>query len=155
MLAMVWNSRGVLWPALLALLALIVIWRGGAPERSILAVFILMIAFDRLYHLISHSGAHFQTVDLGHMTIDFVGALALLVIALYANRQYPQWLSALQFVAVISHLIRAISPEVAKGAYAIFMVAPSYLQILAFTIGLSLHLWRQRKHGPYRSWQHY
>ena len=155
MLAAMWNNRGVLWPAFLAVLALIVLWRGAAPERSILAVFISMIALDRLYHLIVHSGAHFQNVDLGHLTIDLLSAVVLLVIALYANRQYPLWLSALQFVAVISHIIRSISPEVDKGAYSIFMVAPSYLQILVFAVGLSIHLQHQRKRGPYRSWRHY
>lgn len=150
-----WHNRGVLWPAFLAVLALIVLWRGAAPERLVLGVFISMIALDRLYHLIAHSGVHFQNVDIAHLTIDLLGAVALLVIALYANRQYPLWLSALQFVAVISHIIRAISPEVDKGAYSIFMVAPSYLQILVFTIGLSMHLRQQRKHGRYRSWRHY
>ena len=155
MLAAMWNNRGVLWPAFLAVLALIVLWRGAAPERLVLGVFISMIALDRLYHLIAHSGAHFQNVDIGHLTIDLLGAVALLVIALYANRQYPLWLSALQFIAVISHIIRAISPEVDKGAYSIFMVAPSYLQILVFTLGLSVHLRYQQKHGPYRSWRLY
>ena len=155
MLAAIWNIRGVLWPAFLAVVALIVLWRGAAPERSVLGVFISMIALDRLYHLTSQSGAHFQHVDIGHLTIDVLGAVALLVIALYANRQYPLWLSALQFVAVISHIIRAISPDVDKGAYSIFMVAPSYLQILVFTIGLSMHLRHRRKHGLYRSWRHY
>ena len=89
MLAAMWNNRGVFWPAFLAVLALIVLWRGAAPERSILAVFISMIALDRLYHLIVHSGAHFQNVDLGHLTIDLLSALVLLVVALTQTGNIP------------------------------------------------------------------
>ena len=152
MLALVWSLKTVLQIGVLLLLILIALWRGAGPERWSAAVFIGMFLLDRLYHFVLGSGARYGTMDLGHFCIDSIAAIAFVAIALRANRIYPLCLAALQVVAVVSHVIRAISVAVAGGAYSILMIAPSYLQIAVFGAGLCLHLRRSRTFRHYPSW---
>lgn len=154
MLEWLWNNRDIPQVALVVLLGLVAVWRGGAPERLIVCTFLAMIGTDRLYHAVNPEGWHWLQVDLGHFAIDAGAAMSILVIALKANRFYPLWLSALQFVALVSHVVRAINPTISMGAYLLLIVAPSFLQVLIFGGGLIAHLRRQRIYGPYKSWRH-
>ena len=152
MLALLWSLKPVLQIGILLSLILIALWRGAGPERWSAAVFIGMFVLDRLYHVILGQGARYGTMDLGHFCIDLIATIAFVAIALRANRIYPLCLAALQIIAVISHVIRAISVAVAGGAYSILMIAPSYLQIAVFGAGLCLHLRRSQKFRHYPSW---
>lgn len=152
MLALLWSMKPVFEVGILLALILIALWRGAGPERWSAAVFICMFVLDRLYHFILGQGAQYGTMDVGHFCIDLIATIAFVAIALRANRIYPLCLAALQVIAVISHVIRAISPAVAGGAYSILMIAPSYLQIAVFGTGLCLHLRRSQKFRHYPSW---
>ena len=152
MLALLWSLKPVLQIGILLSLILIALWRGAGPERWSAAVFIGMFVLDRFYHFVLGPGAHYGTIDLGHFCIDLIATIAFVAIALRANRIYPLCLAALQVVAVISHVVRAISVAVAGGAYSILMIAPSYLQIAVFGGGLCLHLRRSQKFPHYPSW---
>lgn len=153
MLASVMENRTLLQVSLVVLLFLASLWRGAAPERIVASTFVGMWLLDRAYHLAVGKGLLFLGVDIGHLVIDVAAFGIMLTVALQANRLYPLWLTALQLAVALSHIVRAMNPTELSGVYSIFIVAPSYLQIPSFAVGLLLHLRRQMKRGPYPSWQ--
>lgn len=155
MFAWIVEYRAEMQEGMVFLLFGLALWRGAAPEKIISAAFVGMWVIDRLYHLFVTSGSRFGQVDPVHLGIDAIATIVLLLVALKANRLYPLWLTALQLAATLSHLFRAASPSLQGGAYSIFIVAPSYLQIPSFAIALLLHIRRVQKHGPYPSWQNF
>lgn len=153
MLWTVWQLKSqAQWVALSAFIAL-ALWRGAGPERRIACVFIFMFVADRIYHALFGNGRLLLNADLGHVLIDAAALAGFVWIALRANRVYPLWLASFQLMTLVSHVVRALSPSVATGAYAILIFAPSYLEVLVFGLGLLLHIRRQAKFGPYRSWR--
>lgn len=148
----IWQAKVASQEIVLGLLIVWAFWRGGTAERAIALAFCTIWGLDRSYHLALPIGWLWDGIDLGHMLIDVVGLLALSVIALHANRLYPICLAAIQLFTLIVHVARGMMPDVELGAYGFLIVAPSYLLIAVFALGLILHRRRLRKYGPYRSW---
>ncbi len=98
-------------------------------------------------------GVRLVSTDFFHAGLDVFLLVALVPIALHANRSYPLWIAALQVVATLAHLARGLFDQIAPIAYAILFVAPSYFQIILLAAGIVLHIRRQRRHGSYRSWR--
>jgi hypothetical protein len=155
MLGVLWQMKDRYQEVILALLVIVAVWRGASPERWVAATFAAIWGVDRLYHLSIPTGLFWREVDLGHCAIDFVGFASIGWVALRANRIYPICLGALQLMVLMSHVVRGLSPAIVTGAYRILALAPSYLLIAVFAAGLLLHIRRQAKFGPYRSWQTY
>ena len=89
-----------------------------------------MFVADRIYHALFGNGRLLLSDDLGHVLIDAAALAGFVWIALRANRVYPLWLASFQLMTLVSHVVRALSPSVATGAYAILIFAPSYLEVL-------------------------
>ncbi|MEL6237802.1 MAG: hypothetical protein AAFQ90_04320 [Pseudomonadota bacterium] len=135
------------------LFACAVIW-GGAPERAIAATWMILFeGVTRIYRGISGLGYQLEHVDLFHASIDGVVCLSWVTIALYANRNYPLLIAALQLLVVSAHLARGLIETVSPIGYAIMVIAPSWLQLIVLSIGLVRHAMRQRRFGPYRDWR--
>jgi len=149
----IWQAKVGSQEIVLGLLIIWAIWRGAAPERAIAIVFGGILGLDRTYHAILATGWVWEGVDLGHMLIDTFGLLALTAVALLANRVYPICLASIQLFTLIAHVARSLMPDVELGAYGVLIVAPSYLLIVVFAVGLVLHRRRVLTYGPYRSWQ--
>ena len=86
-------------------------------------------------------------------TIDIAAGISFSIVALRANRIYPICLAGFQLAAIASHFLKSLAPTINGQAYGILIAGPSYLQTAIFLLGLSLHIRRQRRLGPYRSWQ--
>ena len=136
---------------IMGLIAALAFWKGAAPERAVAGSLVYMHLIDPPYHWLIGE-AKYDQIDLGHLFIDATTAALLFTIALRANRTYPLWLAAWQLISVFSHIVRNVSPAIAKNAYAIMIIAPSYFEIAIFAVGLLLHLRREKIFGPYRSW---
>lgn len=146
------NKADIQFAILLALA--LACWRWGAgPEKACAIVLLLMKLLDLPYHWISGRGVNFLTVDVGHAAIDVSASVALVLIALRANRLYPLCMAGFQLISLISHLTRAAMEQTAPLAYSILMIAPSYLLIGTLALGLFLHRRRLMRYGPYRSWR--
>lgn len=151
MFQVIWFAKShAQWLVLLAFVIL-AFWRGAAPERQVASAFVAMFAFDRIYHLVWTSGIFVHRADAGHIVIDVMVFVIFGAIALRANRFYPLWLAAFQLIIMVSHIVRAASPAILRGAYEILAFAPSYLQVLVFGAGVILHIRRVARHGPYPS----
>ncbi len=153
MLSMIWQAKADYQSMVLLLLVILALWRGAAPERWIAAIFVGMFVVDRIYHLVFPVDVMLAQINLGHFVIDLAAAAAMVTLALQANRVYPIIMGALQLAATISHLVIALNPSVVRVAYAILAIAPSYLQIVVFAVGLWCHIRRARQYGQYPSWQ--
>lgn len=147
-----WQAKVLVQEIVLVLIIAWAFWRGALPERAVAIAFCAIWGFDRCYHLTLPLGWFWDGIDLGHMLIDIFGLLLLSAIALRVNRLYPICLAALQLFTLIVHVARGMMPDVELGAYGILIVAPSYLLIVVFALGLILHRRRLRKYGPYQSW---
>lgn len=153
MLTGLWQIKDELQLVLLGIAIALGFWRGGGPERACAGVYLAMWLSDRLYHFAFGKIAALGGADLGHIVIDALVAFSLVLVALYANRNYTLWLASMQLVALLSHFLRIISPSIDPTAYALLMAFPMYLAVLIFVVGVIRHLRRQQRHGPYRSWR--
>jgi hypothetical protein len=153
MLIVLWQNRLAIQLGILGTCIFVAFWRGAGPERWLAGTFVMMFALDRLYHFQFGPGQIFLGANLGHILIDGAATAVFVWIALSANRVYPLWLAGFQLMSTVSHVVRAISPAIADNAYTMLMIFPSYLQTAAFGLGLSMHILRKKKYGPYRSWR--
>jgi len=129
------------------------IW-GAGPERAVAFVWLLLFEIiDGIYHVVSDAGYHLTNVDLFHAALDGVAGIAWISIALFANRNYPLWVAAMQVLAMTAHLARGLVEAVSPIAYLTMVVAPGWFQLIFLGIGLSRHVLRKRKFGPYRDWR--
>ena len=145
-------KRGDLQYSLMIILLVIAFARGAWPERASTCILIGMVIIDQLQHFFVPAGHIYDSVNYGHLIIDTGALVAFGYLAVRANRIYPLWLLAAQLIACLTHLNREISDAVHPAIYLILNRAPSYVQIIAITLGLWAHRRRFRLHGPYRSW---
>lgn len=127
--------------------------RGGGPERICSAIFVAMFAADRFYDLLVRPAFELETVDTWLFALDIAVLAAIVPVALRANRLYPMVLAACQLIAVNSHLARDSFEQVTPVAYAVMVIAPSYLQLMILAGGIWAHTKRVERYGPYRDWR--
>lgn len=144
-----------LWLQIVAIASLLLAaWRiGGGPERALAGMLAGMMATDLLYHAVFEGMRFMPDQAAVHMALDLTALGVAVFVALFANRIYPLWFAAFQLIAVLAHLARDVAPGVARLAYGIMYIGPSYFQILLLALGIWLHHRRERRFGPYRSWR--
>lgn len=131
------------------------IW-GGAPERAVAATWLIVFEVARgVYELTSDQTNRMQVleVDIFGATSDVVAGIGFIGIALYANRNYPLWIAAMQVLAIMAHLVRGLSDIISPIAYLTMVIAPGWLQLAFLAIGLGRHIQRKRRYGAYRDWR--
>ncbi len=139
--------------AAMILITLLALRKGGGPEKASGAVILIMFVVGYFYHLLFDEGIVLGSVDLFHAVLDGLVAIALVIIALYANRIYPLCLAGLQLIALSAHLVREMIDAMSPVAYAILFILPSYFQLMALAMGLWAHRQRLRRYGPYKDWR--
>ena len=148
------SARAYLQHGVFVVLFVLAMRRGAAPERILTATFLGMLVLDRVYHLVAGADpVAVMGVQLGHLAIDVIGLAVFLVVALGANRVYPLWIAGAQLIALSSHVYPAFVKIVSEAAYVAMNIMPSYVQMLAMTLGLAAHIRRQKRRGSYPSWR--
>ena len=126
--------------------------RGGPPEKIAAAIIVAWILADFTYHvLFGPSG--FDTVDPVHLVLDGAELVAIMWLALSANRVWPLWAAAAQLICVSGHLAVFIEPDGVRRAYWAMTQLPQYIQLIALVCGAAAHARRQQRIGRYRSWR--
>lgn len=149
-----WGARAYLQYAVLLALLLLAWRRGAAPERILVGTLLSMLLFDRAYHIVTgHQPLLYARVDLGHFLIDAASLVIFVAVAICANRVYPLWIGASQIIAFSSHFYRLLVPRVEGPAYLVMTIMPSYVIMMALTVGLICHSRRRTKLGNYPSWR--
>lgn len=137
--------RHYLQYGIFAALSVFAWFRGEDPEKQIGLVFIAAIVLQVVYRQFAPESPS-RDIEVPYLVLDCLMFVAFASIAMRANRTYPLWILAAQLIAVIMHFQRGILEEMAPLAYWALIRLPSYLQMLAFAIGL----WaqdRRRKRG--------
>lgn len=145
-----------LFVATLALLISAIVfatWLGGSPERAAA----LIIFLQTLVIVIGHQLVAFRYAkfDLVSAVADTAGLIAFCGVALFARRIWPLWVSSLQLIAIMAHIIRALKIPIDPIAYAITQWAPSDLIPIILICGTANH-WRRMRKGvnlpPWLTW---
>lgn len=127
---------------------------GAGPERLIAATWLVFFEIlPKLYRAIWSEGYQLEQVDLFYASMDGMAALVWIFVALYANRNYPLVIAAMQLLVMAAHLARGLIETISPVAYAAMMIAPGWIQLFILGAGLTRHFLRQRRYGPYREWR--
>lgn len=137
-----------------AVLALAIAFRGAAPERWLIGVFIatMILPFYGARWL-DIGNLAFGPYSWAYVGIDLLATAGFVAIALNANRNYPLWVAGFQLVSVGAHAVRGLADMVSPFAYMVLAVGPSYCQLLLIGAGFIRHRQRERRFGSYREWR--
>ena len=126
--------------------------RGGPPERIAAKIVIVWILTDVTYHLL-FGPSGFVVVDPAHLVIDGAELVAIVWLALRANRMWPLWAAAAQLMTFMGHIAVIIGESGWNYAYWAMTQVPPYMQLIALVCGAAFHNRRFRRIGHYRSWR--
>ncbi|NQX95239.1 MAG: hypothetical protein HRT64_10035 [Erythrobacter sp.] len=136
-----------------SILAAAFFW-GAGPERAMIATWVVFFELVPIPYDAFWGGSYqLQSTDAFLATTDLCAGIVWILIALYANRNYPLFVAALQLLALGAHLARGLIDAISPVAYAVMYIGPGWLQLLLMAAGMARHAWRERRFGPYREWR--
>lgn len=137
---------------LFAAIAIYALLQCDWPEKATSLVFVGAILLDELHHAVFPAGSYHQ-VNVGHLVIDAIMLLALIQLAMRANRIYPLWLLAAQLIATAMHLERGLLSTIHPFAYWTLSRLPSYLQLIALLAGVMAYRLRVNRGLRVKPWR--
>jgi hypothetical protein len=123
---------------------------GGPPER--VGAAILAVGSILTLVAVSARGMRFHSVEGGVFLVDVAALFAFLILALYSERFWPLWVTALQAIGVAGHAVKLADPGVIWRIYAFVLAFWSYPMLLLIVIGTWNHHRRVVRFGADRSW---
>lgn len=136
----------------IAAIAIFAFRKGGEPERLVAAVLLAAAGLDVFNHILFGEPA-FYLVNPGHLVIDVWSMIALMWIALRANRAWPMWVSAAQIIVVLGHVSKIVELSLVRYGYYAMTQVPLNVQAAALLIGTIAHMRRQERIGNYNAWR--
>ncbi|MEO5774290.1 MAG: hypothetical protein ABIQ32_09265 [Sphingomicrobium sp.] len=128
-------------------------WRGGAPER--LAAMLLLAA------LIGSTSAGvfrlpggFTSVPIALALVDLLLGIALVALAVRANRLWPIPLAACQLITVLAHAAKLAAPQMFAGGYALLIAISAWPIMGILMFGAYCHRRRIKAGHRDRPWKH-
>lgn len=135
----------------LAICSAFITLRGGAPERTGIAIAIVASILSTA-SVTRGLGTRFSTVEIGVFLIDILTLFAFLALVAWADRFWPLWVAGMHTVSVVTHATVVIDPDVVPRVYAFTQALWCYPIILAMVIGTIRHRQRLALYGADRSW---
>jgi hypothetical protein len=129
--------------------------RGGPPEKSVAWIILIQVLMGLVGHRLT--SFHYSKIDVVSAMTDCIGFVGFCLVAVFARRAWPLWVSSLQLIALTAHAIRGLDIPIHPIAYAIISWAPSDLIPLTLIIGTAIHQRRKLKLAnslspSWRSW---
>ncbi|HVM23146.1 MAG TPA: hypothetical protein VM308_07605 [Sphingomicrobium sp.] len=115
------------------------LWRGRKYEQLSALIFIAASVASVL--LRGPAEQTYLGVEGGDLVIDLMVLAALVAIALRSDRFWPLWVAGLQLTISMSHLLKAIQPDLLPLAYATAERFWSYPTLLILFVAA----WRQHR----------
>lgn len=134
-----------------ALLLLVVVYalkRGGRPERHVAIILLGMFLVNIGYAAINGHWTKYDGIPWFRVGLDFVALALVLAIALRADRWWPLWVASVQLLSVLAHLLRIVDAGLPPLAYAIMERWPYMIAIVITGVGTYLHHRRQQTGTP-------
>jgi hypothetical protein len=136
--------------ALLVLCWAYALLRGAAPER--VGATILLAGSLLTLATVSSRARSYSSVEIGVLLVDAATFVAFLILALRAERFWPIWVTALQFLGMSGHVVKAADPDTIPRAYAVAAIFWSYPMLLLIALGTWRHQRRLALYGADKSW---
>lgn len=131
-------TKYIFW-ALLLVTCGYALWRGRKYEQLSALVFLTASVVSVLARSPMHE--RYLTVERSDLLIDSLVLVALIAIALRSDRFWPLWAAGLQLTISMSHVLKAIQPDLLPLAYAAAERFWSYPTLIILFIGA----WRQHR----------
>lgn len=133
MLAVVLNLVPLIYLCILAAALVYVGVRGERAERAcIIAITIGSLATG----LAANKGPAWYGAEVGIFVVDVATMVAFIVIMAKSTRFWPLWITALQNIAVMTHLARFIKPQTVPMAYAVAEQLWVYIMLLILIVSV-------------------
>jgi hypothetical protein len=126
--------------------------KGEEPERLVATVMIAATGLDIANHALFGEPAFFS-INPGHVVIDAWVMIALLWVALRANRGWPMIACAAQIIVMVSHAAKIIDLSLVRYGYFAMTQLPVGIQGLTLLAGTMAHLRRMGRIGRYHAWR--
>lgn len=139
----------LIFNAALALVFAYTLWRGGAPERLVATFFVVAAVGTAATPTLPHN---YSSLFWAVMWIDIALFAALTGVALFADRYWPLWLSAMQLFVVATHAAKAYQPAIIARAYWLVTSYIALPMVLLLLIGTIRHRERLAAGLPERAW---
>lgn len=123
---------------------IVVLWKGGAPERYGVATIVAMAVYQLTMETIIPS--RFTNVDVASLGADIIGFVGFGALALHARRIWPVWAAALQVICLSAHAARWLSLAISQEAYALTRGVPTAV-ILVLMLGATVQCIISRRRG--------
>lgn len=117
--------------------------RGGGPERAVAALICLATLASALVP--KH---RWDTVIELLLVIDVAMLIALIAVAMFADRFWPLYFAAVQLLTVGVHGVRAYDETIVREFYARLSGELAYVTLAILVIGT----WRHSKRKPELDW---
>ncbi len=115
------------------------LWRGRKYEQLSAIICIAASISSVLFHSSWHQ--RYAGIEAGDLVIDTLVLVAFTLIALRSDRFWPLWVAGLQLTISMSHLFKAIQPNLMPIAYAAAERFWSYPTLVIIAVGA----WRQHR----------
>lgn len=140
----------VFFDALFLACCIYALWQGGAPERIGATIYLMGVLFTQV--AASGAASRFSSVEVGIFVVDVAMLLALLGLAVCAERFWPIWVTALHAISTAAHAVKLVDPDVIRWAYAFALAFWSYPMLFLLALGTWNHQKRLARNGVDKSW---
>ena len=123
---------------------------GGLPERIVAAAFLLAAIASTIVAFSVRPA--FRSVDGALLSVDVVLLGGLVAVAMFANRFWPIWISALHLLAIAVHGVRAYDPTLVPWMYAAAISKIAYPMLAVLIVGTERHRRRRSSQGCDPDW---
>lgn len=144
---MIWALR-----IAIAVVLIFALRKGDEPERLVA----LVIAFASVLDVLNHAAfgdPAFFAVNPGHLVIDAWAMIALVWVALRANRGWPLWASSAQIIIMLGHFAKIVDLSLVRYGYFAMTQLPTNIQVVALFLGTAAHIRREERVGRYHAWR--
>lgn len=122
----------IFWTILLLTCAY-ALWRGRKDEKF--AAIVCVAATIASVSMSSPLNERYVGIEIGDLIVDCAVLAAFVFVALRSDRFWPLWIAGLQLTMSISHLLKAIEPDLLPLAYAAAQRFWSYPILLIIILG--------------------
>ncbi len=120
-------------------------WRGGAPERLVASLIAAAVVASAI--ALSFSQRVFGSKEVGLFAVDLTLCVAVVLVALHAERFWPLWLSALLILSVLLQLAIWYAPHYYRVIYLILHALSAYPTLILVMLGTVRHRYRKTHLG--------
>lgn len=117
-------------------------WRsGGKPERYVATIYFSMLVASGSNAFLGGAAddADYENLHVFRFMLDLSALFGVVLVALRYDRWWTLWVGAVQFIAVMAHLLRALEMPISPLVYAVMERWPVWMALLLTGLGTYLH----------------